>query len=111
MVPRCEEDASRGETRETFITVPSGMAIYAYARYRHSYKNLGPQLQKLADQRISLFRRDFFDPRLDTHRLHGKLKNQWSFSVDGRNRILFEFLDKKKEDVVFLDIGDHSIYK
>lgn len=86
------------------------MTIYAYARYRHSYKNLDLQLQKLADQRIAIFRHDLFDSRLDTHRLHGKLKKQWSFSVDGRNRILFEFLDKKKEDVVFLDIGDHSIY-
>lgn len=87
------------------------MTIYAYPRYRRSYKSLDPQLQRLAEQRISLFRRDPFNPRLDTHRLHGKLKNQWSFSVDARNRILFEFLDKRKEDVVFLDIGDHSIYR
>ena len=87
------------------------MTIYAYARYRHSYKNLDPQLQKLVDRRVSLFRRSPFDPRLDAHRLHGKLKNQWSFSVDARNRILFEFLDKKNENVVFLDVGDHSIYK
>ena len=87
------------------------MTIYVYTRYRRSYKNLDPQLQKLADQRISLFRHSPFDSRLDTHRLHGKLKNQWSFSVDARTRILFEFLDKKKEDVVFLDVGDHSIYK
>lgn len=86
------------------------MTIYVYARYRRSYKSLDLQLQKLADQRISLFRRDPFDSRLDTHRLHGKLKNQWSFSVDARNRILFEFLNKKREDVVFLDIGNHSIY-
>lgn len=87
------------------------MTIYTHARYRHSYKNLDLRLQKLADQRIDLFRDNLFDSRLDTHRLHGKLKNQWSFSVDGRNRILFEFLDKRKEDLVFLDIGDHSIYK
>ncbi len=64
-----------------------------------------------ARERIMMFERDSFDSRLDTHRLHGKLKNQWSFSVDVRNRILFEFLDKKKGDVVFLDIGDHSIYR
>lgn len=87
------------------------MTIHVYTRYRHSYKKLDSQLQELANQRISIFQNNLFDSRLDTHRLHGKLKNQWSFSVDGRNRILFEFLDKKKEDVVFLDIGDHSIYK
>ena len=87
------------------------MTIYLYARYRRSYKNLDAQLQKLADERIALFRHDAFDPRLDTHRLHGKLKKQWSFSVDQRYRILFEFLDKKNEEVVFLDIGNHSIYR
>lgn len=87
------------------------MTIYVYTRYQRSYKNLDSQLQQLAEHRISIFRHNLFDSRLDTHRLHGKLKNQWSFSVDGRNRVLFEFLDKKKEDVVFLDIGDHSIYK
>ncbi|MEK7069140.1 MAG: hypothetical protein AAB947_02025 [Patescibacteria group bacterium] len=68
-------------------------------------------MQRLADRRILLFRRDPFDPRLDTHPLHGKLKKQWSFSINQRDRILFEFLDKKKEEVAFLDIGDHSIYR
>lgn len=75
------------------------------------FHRLDPQLQMRARERIMMFERDSFDSRLDTHRLHGKLKNQWSFSVDVRNRILFEFLDKKKGDVVFLDIGDHSIYR
>ena len=87
------------------------MTIYVYPRYRRSYKKLDPQLQRLADEHIALFRKDPFDPRLDTHSLHGKLKNQWSFSVDRRYRILFEFLDKQKKDVVFLDVGNHSIYQ
>ena len=87
------------------------MTIYVYARYRRSFSRLDPQLQRLAKHRISLFRQKPFDPRLDTHPLHGKLKKQWSFSVDTRTRVLFEFLDKKKSEVVFLDIGDHSLYR
>ena len=87
------------------------MTIYLYARYRRNYKNLDPQLRKLADERIALFRHDPLNLQLDTHRLHGKLKKQWSFSVDQRYRILFEFLDKKKQKAVFLDIGTHSIYR
>ena len=87
------------------------MTIYLFGRYRRSYKRLDPQLQRLATERIVLFERNPFDPRLDTHSLHGKLKKQWSFSVDKRYRILFEFLDKEKEEVVFLDIGTHSIYR
>jgi len=87
------------------------MTIYVYPRYNRSYKKLDLQLQRLADERVALFRRDPFDQRLDTHALHGKLKKQWSFSVDQRYRILFEFLDKQKKEVVFLDIGNHSIYR
>jgi mRNA-degrading endonuclease YafQ of YafQ-DinJ toxin-antitoxin module len=87
------------------------MTIYIYARYRSSYKKLDLQIQKNTDERIKLFRKDPFDPRLDTHRLHGKLKKQWSFSIDQRYRVLFEFLDKKRSEVVFLDIGTHAIYR
>lgn len=87
------------------------MTIYLYPRYRRNLKRLEAQLRRLADERITIFQQNAFDPRLDTHRLHGKLKNLWSFSIDGRNRILFEFLNKKKDEVVFLDIGDHSIYR
>lgn len=87
------------------------MTIYLYSRYRRSYKRTDPQLRKLVDERVEVFRRDPFDPRLDTHRLHGKLKNQWSFSVDRRCRVLFEFLDKERQEAVFLDIGNHSLYR
>ncbi len=87
------------------------MTIYIYSRYQRSYRHLDPQLQLIADERIELFRHNPFDPRLDTHQLHGKLKERWSFSVDQRYRILFEFLDKKRTEVVFLDVGNHSIYR
>ena len=60
-----------------------------------------------AEERMQLFRNNPFDSRLDTHKLHGRLKDQRSFSIDDKNRILFEF---EGDDVIFLDIGDHSIY-
>ena len=87
------------------------MTIYYHPQYSRSYRRLERSLQHLVDQRITLFRADVFDPRLDTHRLHGKLKKQWSFSIDRKNRILFGFLDKLKTDVVSLDVGDHDVYR
>ena len=71
---------------------------------------LDPQIRKTARTQIARFKLKPFDPSLDTHRLHGKLKGQWSFSVNSRYRILFEFLDDAHEEVVFLDIGTHALY-
>lgn len=34
-----------------------------------------------------------------------------SFSVNSRDRILFEFVGKNHNEVIFLDVGDHDIYR
>ncbi len=87
------------------------MIIYYHPRFRRNYRGLDKQVKAQAEERITLFRREPFNVRLDTHRLHGKLKNQWSFSVNNRDRVLFEFLNKPQTEAVFLDIGDHRIYR
>ncbi|OGF70175.1 hypothetical protein A3H65_02370 [Candidatus Giovannonibacteria bacterium RIFCSPLOWO2_02_FULL_45_14] len=84
------------------------MKIFYHPRFKESYRKLTPDIQKKAEGREKIFRQNPFDPRLDTHKLHGKLKKQWSFSIDKRNRILFEF---DESDVIFLDIGDHDLYR
>lgn len=85
------------------------MKVFYHPRFRHSYKSLSLDLQRKAEQKERFFRVNPFDPRLDTHKLHGKLKHLWSFSVDRKNRIVFELLGGSK--AVFLDIGDHDIYR
>lgn len=66
------------------------------------------KVKRKAEVREKLFRESPFHPSLDTHKLHGKLKNQWSFSIDKKFRILFEF---DNSDVIFLNAGDHEIYR
>jgi mRNA-degrading endonuclease YafQ of YafQ-DinJ toxin-antitoxin module len=87
------------------------MTIYYYPRFQRNYKNLDHQIQERAEERIALFRSNPFDVRLDTHPLHGRLKKQWSFSIDSRHRVVFEFLNRKRLEVLFIDIGNHSIYR
>lgn len=70
-------------------------------KYRH--------LRKKILRRIAIFKKDPFDKRLGAHKLSGRLKSYWSFSVDYRVRILFEFIDE--ESVGFIDIGTHGIYR
>jgi mRNA-degrading endonuclease YafQ of YafQ-DinJ toxin-antitoxin module len=53
-----------------------------------------------------LFILDPFDPTLKTHKLSGKLKDLWSFSVGYDERVLFYFTENEK--AVFVDMGSHD---
>ena len=63
-------------------------------------------IRERAEAREEIFKHDLFDPRLDTHKLHGKDEGRWVFSVDYEYRIKFIFLNGDK--VLFLDIGTHD---
>lgn len=84
------------------------MKIYYHPQFFKSYKLLDKNIKRKAEIKEKIFRENLFNSSLKTHKLKGKLKNQWSFSVDNQYRIIFEFDDS---DVIFLDIGTHKIYK
>lgn len=58
--------------------------------------------------RVELFVNDPFDPRLRTHKLSGKLKNLWSFTIENDVRVVFFFTDDKPKKAVFVDLGSHN---
>lgn len=58
--------------------------------------------------RLELFISEPFAPQLKTHKLTGKLKDLWSFSVDYDLRVIFYFTDDKPKRAVFIDIGNHK---
>ena len=87
------------------------MIIYFHPRFQKSYRRLDPKTKAQAEFKVARFKVDPFDGILGTHHLHGKLKRQLSFSVNSRFRILFEFIGKKQDEVIFLDVGDHDIYR
>lgn len=64
---------------------------------------------KIVEKREKIFLNNCFDSRLKTHKLRGKWENYWSFSITFSKRIVFRFL--KEGEVLFLKIGDHSIYQ
>jgi mRNA-degrading endonuclease YafQ of YafQ-DinJ toxin-antitoxin module len=53
-----------------------------------------------------MFTLDPYDPRLRTHKLSGKLKDLWSFTVDYDERVLFYFTED--DQAVFVDVGSHD---
>ncbi|MBK7957282.1 MAG: type II toxin-antitoxin system mRNA interferase toxin, RelE/StbE family [Bacteroidetes bacterium] len=58
--------------------------------------------------RLEVFIVDPFDSRLKTHKLSGKLKDLWSFSIDQDLRVVFYFTKDKPKKAVFIDIGNHD---
>lgn len=79
------------------------------AHFRRAYRDLDVLVQRKAEQKEILFRKNPFDPMLKTHKLHGKLKDFYSFSIDKRTRVVFRFVSRAK--AVFLDIGGHDVYQ
>ncbi len=65
-------------------------------------------IKSKAEVKERIFRKIPFDQRLKTHKLHGKIKNLWSFSINAKYRVVFEF---DKSDVILLDVGNHKIYQ
>lgn len=83
--------------------------IHLTERFEREYRRLRKAIQELAQRKEIIFRENPFDPRLETHKLHGKDKEVWSFSVNRSYRIKFIFLTP--QSVLFLEIGTHEIYR
>jgi mRNA-degrading endonuclease YafQ of YafQ-DinJ toxin-antitoxin module len=83
--------------------------IEVSSRFKKSFRKLHPKIQRKAISKIKLFKENPFDPRLRTHSLSGKEKECWAFWIDYRYRIKFIFLNGN--EVLFLDVGTHDIYK
>lgn len=86
------------------------MEIIYTSKFKRGFKKLPTSVQYLAVEKELIFREDFFDFQLNTHKLHGKFKDFWSFSIDHKYRIIFEFSRDRKK-VYFHSIGDHDIYE
>jgi mRNA-degrading endonuclease YafQ of YafQ-DinJ toxin-antitoxin module len=58
--------------------------------------------------KLELFVIDPFDAKLKTHKLSGKLKDLWSFSIDYDLRVVFYFTKDKPKKAVLIDLGTHD---
>ncbi|MFA4849624.1 MAG: type II toxin-antitoxin system YoeB family toxin [Methanoregula sp.] len=54
------------------------------------------------------FEEDPFHPSLKTHTLSGVLKGLWSFRITYEHRLVFDFIDESRTQVLLIDIGSHE---
>ncbi|MCL6635154.1 MAG: type II toxin-antitoxin system YafQ family toxin [Peptococcaceae bacterium] len=63
-------------------------------------------MKKKFVETIGIFVEDPFHPALRTHKLSGRLKGLWAFSIDYDCRVIFMFLDDGS--ALLIDIGTHD---
>jgi mRNA-degrading endonuclease YafQ of YafQ-DinJ toxin-antitoxin module len=63
-------------------------------------------LERKFRTKLEKFQENPFVPSLETHKLSGKLKELWSFTIEYSQRVIFYFTDDEK--AVFVDIGNHD---
>ena len=86
-----------------------GIDIEYGTKFLRNLKKLPIKLQRLAGDRETIFKHSPFDPKLKTHKLHGKDAGSWAYSVDNCYRIKFIFTASMQ--ILYLDIGTHDIYE
>lgn len=84
------------------------MKIIYLTKFAREYKKLPAEIKEMAEKKERIFRKNPFDTRLQTHKLHGELSDFWAFSINYQYRIIFDFADKNT--VRFYSIGKHDIY-
>lgn len=83
--------------------------IFYSPKFSKMYRRLALSMQQAAEEKELIFRSNPFDPQLDTHKLGGKLKGYWAFSIGYQHRIIFSFASKHA--VHFHAVGPHDIYQ
>ena len=78
-------------------------------KFLKQFKKLPKSVKIKSVQVEKIFRKNPFDPKLKTHKLHGSMKDYWAFSINYSYRIGFTFVDA--QHIRFHAVGTHDIYK
>lgn len=84
------------------------MRVLFTARFIRMVGDLPEDLREEVYEKVELFRNAKNHPALKVHKLQGNLKGLSSFSVDYKNRIVFEIT---KDGYLLHAVGDHNVYK
>lgn len=74
------------------------------------FKKLSKEVKLKAIEKEKIFRNNYLDSSLKTHKLHGKLSGKLAFSIDVKNRIIFSLSSGSPKIARFHSIGGHDIY-
>lgn len=75
------------------------------------FKALPEDLRNEAAEKIEQFKDPTNHKSLKVHKLSGRLKERFGFSVNYKIRIIFSYLSTQPREAIFHAIGDHAIYQ
>ena len=79
-------------------------AAFEKAHRKRILKN--SELSRIFDEKILLFEKEPHHPSLDTHKLSGKLKGYWAFTIAYDCRVVFDLIEPDK--ALLIDVGKHD---
>jgi len=85
------------------------MEVLYKPTFIRQFNKLPKDLQEEIIEKVDLFKNKNNHKILKVHKLHGKLKDYFSFYVNYKVRIVFNY--ENSDRVALLTIGDHDIYK
>jgi mRNA-degrading endonuclease YafQ of YafQ-DinJ toxin-antitoxin module len=85
------------------------LSIEYAPEFVRTWKRLPNDSQDEIIERIELFKYIRNHPLLKVHKLKGKMKDRYVFSINFHDRIVFRYT-KDKKTAYLLDIGDHTVY-
>lgn len=83
--------------------------VFYAPSFVRQFSSLDHDIQEEILEKIELFKDKENHKQLKVHKLKGRLSDRYSFSVDYRMRIIFSYFSKN--EVRFLALGDHDMYK
>lgn len=83
--------------------------VYYKPSFIRQLNKLPAGLQNEVLERIELFKDKNNHKFLKVHKLKGRLKKYYGFSIDFRNRIVFDYISEN--ETVLMVVGDHDIYE
>ncbi len=86
------------------------MEVFYSPTFVKMFKALPNSLQEEVVEKIKLFRNSTHHKLLKLHKLSGRLKDRYSFSVNYKTRIVFCYLATKPRASYLLAVGDHNVY-
>ena len=87
------------------------MEVAYIPSFLRQLKSLPPELKEEALEKIELFPDIENHKQLKVHKLGGRLKGRYTFSVNYKTRIVFRYLKTKPKEALLTAVGDHDAYK